>query len=215
MKPLTVPGQARALAIVAALLVAAIVVTACGGQTTATIRPSASLLEVEFTQRPTRTPPSSSATGTVAPPTAEPTFLDLPVGWDDAFCQVFGVTVIAQELIIDIERAIEEENVRDARGLSRDLRDTAEEATVLLADVSDWDPAADAKLELTTLIDLYTRAAAEYVTTYAEESRPALRRARALRKQVQQATPAANEAFADLAGMGIECGDLALQLEQF
>lgn len=204
-------GRAPSVAGALALCLAVTGLAGCGEAST-TIRPSASLAEIQFTPRASRTP--------VAPvesdePTEAPTLPAIPVGWDDAFCQLFGSVVIAQELLIDIERAIQEDNVRDARGLSRDLRETAGETTELLADVPEWADAADITEAMAGLTDLYTRAGDEYVATYAEESRPALRRARALRKQVGEATPGVNQMLADLTDMGISCGDLALQLEQF
>jgi hypothetical protein len=204
-------GRARPALGVISLCLALTGLAGCGEATT-TIRPSASLAEVQFTPRASRTPalPVESVE-----PTEEPSFLAIPVGWDDAFCQLFGSVVIAQELIIDIERAIEEDNVRDARGLSRDLRETAGETTELLADVPVWDEAADITEAMAGLTDLYTRAGDEYVAAYAEESRPALRRARGLRKQIGDATPGVNGMLTDLTDTGVSCGDLALQLEQF
>jgi hypothetical protein len=171
-------------------------------------RPSASLLEVQFTPQPTST---TSATGE---PTSEPTFISLPVGWDNAFCGVFADVVVAQELVIDIERALDEENLKDAKGLARELRDTTADATTLMADLPHWDPATDVTAKIATLIDLGGRAAAEYGTFFTDESRSALRRARALRKDIENATPAANEALAGLANLGIECEGFPLVLEK-
>ncbi len=173
------------------------------------LRPSASLLEVEFTPQATRD------AGSTDEPTQAPTFLSLPVGWDNAFCGVFADAVIAHELVIDVERALEEENVRDARGLARDLRDIAADATALLADLPAWDPGAPATLELAALIDLGGRAGAEYGTFFADETRAALRRARNLRNEMADSTPAANEEFAALADLGITCEGLPLRLEEF
>lgn len=177
-------------------------------QPRSTPRPSASLLDVEFTPQPTRTVRASAA------PTASATFVGIPVGWDDAFCDVFSDAVVAQELIIDIERAIEEENLRDARGLARDLRDTTADATELLTGLPAWEPATEAMAEIAALIDLGARAGAEYGTYFTEETRNALRRARALRNDLATRTPQANEALAGLASLGIACGALPLQLEQ-
>ena len=103
---------------VLASLAIVLTVTAVGcDEPASSARPSASLLEVEFTPRATLSAAESDE------PTAEPTFVAIPVGWDDAFCSIFADVVVAQELAIDIERALEEENARDARGLARDLRD--------------------------------------------------------------------------------------------
>jgi len=194
-----------ALAGVLVLLVS-IVAGACDSPRSS-LRPSASLLDVEFTPQPTRTSESSEE------PTEAPTFVSLPVGWDNAFCSVFADAVVAQELVIDVERALEEENFRDARGLARDLRDITADATALLADLPEWEPAAQATLEIATLIDLGGRAGTEYGAYFADDAR-ALRRARNLRREMLDGTPAANEALAELADLGIVCEGQPLVLEQ-
>lgn len=199
----------RTVAIAAALAVALGGLAACS-EVRSTARPSASLAEVQFTQQPPRT---AVATGETFEPTEEPTFISLPVGWDDAFCAVLSGAFISQELIIDVERALAEENFRDARGLARDLRDTAAETTALLTELTEWEPAADVTAILVTMIDLDLRAGTEYGAYFTEESRNALRRARALRRDVFDATPLANELLADMAALGITCGDLPLRLE--
>ena len=209
IRPLSATAVLRRLTVLAVVAVALGGLLACE-EARSTLRPSASLLDVEFTLQPTRTP---AATASVEP-TEEPTFISLPVGWDDAFCTIFSDAFIAQELIIDIERALEEANVRDARGLARDLRDTAADATTLLADLPVWEPATAAVASIASLIDIDARAGAEYGTYFTDDSRNALRRARALRREVEDQTPAANEVLAELAALGITCGDLPLQLEQ-
>ena len=195
------------------LVICAVALAACDSPS-ATLRPSASLAEVEFTPRSSRTPPGPRTTGGPTP-TSVATFVSLPVGWDDAFCNAFGFTVVAQELVIDVERALEEQNLRDARGLARDLRDAAASATSVLTDLPAWEPAADATAEVTALIDLGARAGEEYGTYFNDGTRNALRRARDLRREIQQRTPQANDALAGLADVGIECGSLALVLEEF
>ena len=142
-----------------------------------------------------------------------PTFISLPVGWDNAFCAIFADAVVAQELVIDVERALEEEALRDARLLARDLRDTTAEATTLLAGLPDWEPGARATLEIATLIDLGGRAGAEYGAYFGEDLR-ALRRARNLRREIANQTPGANESLAGLAELGIICEGLPLVLER-
>lgn len=196
-----------ALAALAAIV--AIGVIACD-EPRSSLRPSASLLDVQFTQQPTRDPVSSEE-----PSSAAPTFLSLPVGWDNTFCAVFADAVVAQELVIDIERALDEQNLRDARGLARELREITTDASTLLADLADWDPGAPAALELAALIDLGGRAGVEYGTFFTDESRAALRRARSLRREIGDATPAANAEFAALAELGITCNGTALVLEEF
>ena len=197
-----------AASLVALAAVVAIGVIACD-EPRSSLRPSASLLEVEFTPRATLEPGSS------VEPSEAPTFLSLPVGWDNTFCAVFADTVVAQELVIDVERALDEANLRDARGLARELREITTDASTLLADLADWDPGAPAALELAALIDLGGRAGAEYGTFFADDSRAALRRARTLRREIGDATPAANEEFAALAALGITCEGTPLALEEF
>ena len=197
-----------AISLVALAAVVAIAMIGCD-EPRSSLRPSASLLEVEFTPQASREP------GSTFEATEAPTFLSLPVGWDNAFCAVFADVVVAQELVIDIERALDEENVRDARGLARDLRDIAADATTLLADLPDWDPGAAATLEVAALIDLGGRTGAEYGAFFTDETRNALRRARNLRREMGDATPAANGEFAALADLGITCQGIPLRLEEF
>lgn len=202
------PGRPMATLLAALAAVVAIGVIACD-EPRSSLRPSASLLEVEFTPQASRDP------GSTEEPTEAPTFISLPVGWDNAFCAVFADAVVAQELVIDIERALDEENLRDARGLARELREITADAAALLADLPDWDPGAPAALELAALVDLGGRAGEEYGTFFTDDSRAALRRARKLRREVGDATPAANEAFATLADLGITCEGIPLRLEEF
>ncbi len=197
--------RAVLLALVAAL---ALAVVACDEPRSST-RPSASLLDVEFTPQPTSTAESSGE------PTEAPTFVSLPVGWDGAFCAVFAEAVLAQELVIDVERALDDGDVRDARGLARELREVTAEVTTLLADLPDWDPGQQATLEVAALIDLGSRSGDAYGTYFVDGSRQALRRARTLRREISKATPGANENLAELEGLGITCEGLALKLEEF
>lgn len=201
------PRNRPQLALVGALAVlAALVAGACDAPGSSP-RPSASLLEVEFTPQPTRSAGSSDE------PTEAPTFIGIPVGWENAFCSIFADAVVAQELVIDVERALEEQDFRDARGLARDLRDITADAAALLADLPDWDPASQATLEIAALIDLGGRAGSEYGTYFAGDVR-ALRRARNLRREMLNGTPAANEALAELVDVGIVCEGQPLVLEQ-
>ena len=190
------------------VVVAVFGIAACD-EPASSLRPSASLLDVEFTPHATATPQSTDE------PTTEPTFISIPVGWDNSFCAVFANVADAHELIIDVERAIAEENVRDAKGLARDLRAAAADATTLIADVDDWEPGMAAKNEMAVLIRLYGRAGDEYGTAYTDESRAAMRRARGFRRDVANETPAANEALAGLTEIGITCDGLPLVLEEF
>lgn len=206
--PGTVTGRAGRL--VAVLMAAVAVVVAACDEPSSTTRPSPSLVEVQFTPR------STAGTGPGSPaPTDDATFVSLPVGWDDAFCEVFSDAVVAQELVIDVDRALDEENFRDARALARELREVTADAAAGLAELPAWEPASDATAAIASLVDLGARAGAEYGTWFADQdARNALRRARALRRQVAAETPAANDALAELAGVGITCTGLELVLEQ-
>ena len=109
---------------------------------------------------------------------------------------------------------IDEENPSDARGLARDLRDITADAQGLTEGLPEWDDAEDVTAELTALLDLYGRTAAEYLAYFNEET-GTLRRARNLRRQIGRATPGANESFAELETLGIACDDQPLVIEEF
>jgi hypothetical protein len=167
------------------------------------------LVEIDFT------PPPSPASGSSEEPTVEPTFISLPVGWDNAFCAVFADVQVAQELVNDVQRALDEEAIRDARALATELRDITADAATLMADLPDWDPAADANLEISAMIDLGSRAGTEYGDYFTTEERGALRRARNLRRDIANNTPATNVRLGELAELGISCEGLELRLEEF
>lgn len=173
-------------------------------------RPSPSLVEIDVSR-----PPSTATAEPSATPAAEPTFLEIPVGWDNSFCGILADAVLAQELVIDIERALDEENVRDARLLARELRDVTADAAGLLGQVPAWDTGADAIQRLGVMIDLGTRAAEQYDIAFDQESGRALRRARGLRRDIGRETGATNEALANIANLGISCDATPMQLETF
>jgi len=199
----------RWLSMLAVALCVAVVAVGCDAGRSSP-RPSASLLEVEFTPQPTETPESTGE------PTGEPTFVSLPVGWDDAFCAVFADAVDGQQLVIDVERAVGEENFRDARGLARDLREVSADGTTLLADVPAWDEGKPAVDAITELIALHVQAGDAYGSALGNNPpRNALRDARRIRKQVGTKTPPANAALADLAALGIACEGYDMHLEEF
>jgi hypothetical protein len=202
-------AAARLLSLVALAICVAVASAACDAGRSSP-RPSASLLDVEFTPQPATTPESTDE------PSAEPTFISLPVGWDNAFCAVFADAVDGQQLVIDVERAIGEENFRDARGLARDLREVSADGTTLLADVPEWDQGKPALDSITELIALHVQAGDAYGSALGNNPpRNALRDARRLRRQIGTKTPAVNDALADLAALGIACEGYDLQLEEF
>ncbi len=193
-------------------LIVVLLIAACGG-TSGSPRPSPSLVELDFTPQPTATG-TPSAPGSPSP-SASPraSGAERPEGFDAAFCTMFAEARIAQELIVDIERALDEGATRDARGLARELRQVAQNATVLIDEIPTWDEAAEALLGVATLLDLGDRAAAEYDVYLAEDLRAALRRARGLRRDNGDAVPETNRALDALVEAGLACPDGPLTLE--
>ena len=121
----------------AALLAVVLIAGACGSGSPS---PRAS-------RSPAATTSPRASAGVVAtlgpPPTEAPSLPpqqapDWPDGWDAAFCTAFEEVVIAQELAVDIGRALAEENTADARALASELITTTESATALLGDVTGW-----------------------------------------------------------------------------
>ena len=173
-------------------------------------RPSPSLVEIDVSR-----PPSTTAGDASATPAAQSTFVSIPVGWDNSFCGILADAVVAQELVIDIERALNEEAVRDARGLTRELRDITADAISLLAEVPAWDTGAAAIERLRLMVDLGSRVAEQYDMALDQQAESALRRARSLRREVGRETAATNEALVNIANVGIACEGTAMQLEAF
>jgi hypothetical protein len=206
-----VKGSHRSRSVVAWLLGVGLLATLAVGcdSPRSSARPSASLLEIDVSFAP-----SPSADSSVEP-TPQQTFVSIPVGWDNSFCGVLADAVIAQELVIDIERALNEEAVRDARGLARELTDITADATGILAQMPAWDTGADATAKLAALIDLDTKAAEQYGLAFQEQSDNALRRARGFRRDVGRQTPDVNAALAALSQQGISCDPTPMQLETF
>jgi hypothetical protein len=203
------PRRATALCLVTALI--AVLALGCD-QPRSSARPSPSLVEIDVSR-----PPSNTAAAQSAEPTTQSTFVSIPVGWDNSFCGILADAVVAQELVIDIERALNEEPpaVRDARGLARDLRDITADAATLLTQVPAWDTGANAIQRLGIMVDLGTKAAEQYNIVFDQQSENALRRARGFRRDMARETQATNEALASIANIGIACEGTAMQLETF
>jgi hypothetical protein len=199
-------SSTTALCLVASLV--AVFVLGCD-QPRSSARPSPSLVEIDVSRPPSTTAPASSTE-----PTPAATFVSIPVGWDNSFCGILADAVVAQELVIDIERALNEEDVRDARGLTRELRDITADATERLAQVPAWDTGAAVIERLGVMIDLGTKAAEQYAITFDQQSESALRKARGFRRDIGRETPATNEALTSIASVGIAC-DGPMQLETF
>lgn len=186
------------------------VVAACGGPS-GSPRPSASLIPLDFTPLPSTSLPSVAPTRTVPPST----LASWPVGWDVTFCTDFADVTVAHELVIDIERAIADENRTDAQGLANELAQTAPIASAEVTRMKDWLPAADLKTSLTTLLDLDTQAAAAYQSYFNDGAKAGLKQARQLRNQVRQAVPTTNDQLQRLADLGLSCPGADLKLETF
>jgi len=175
-----------------------------------TARPSASLLDLEFTPIPTQDPGSS-------PGTASPTPISgvWPVGWDVAFCTALTDTVVAHELAIDIQRALEDDARDDAIALTGELAETIPVATAAVGRIRDWEPATEVKADLTALLELDAAVATAYQRFFDEGGRQLNRAARQARNEVARAVPDANDNLAALADLGLSCPGTSLALEEF
>jgi hypothetical protein len=198
------------LAVGACLLVGAIVL-ACGSGTP-TARPSPSLVTLDFTPLPTNQLPSLTPSRT---PKATAITGSWPVGWDVAFCNAFADSTVAHELVIDIERAIADDNRTDAQGLANELAQTTPIASTEVTKLNDWAPAADVKTDLTTVLDLDTQAATAYQSYFNDDVKSALRQARQLRNQVSKQVGPINDALDALSAQGLSCPGTDLKLESF
>jgi len=176
---------------------------ACGETASSTVRPSPS-------PSATDAGPTEGATPR-ATPRATPA--PWPSAWDSEFCAAFTDLAVAQELVVDIPRALEEEATDDALALARELRQTAISAADLLETVPDWEPAQAARNEMAALLDIDGRIGRQYIRFLDEGRRPGLTRARELTEALLPILGAANEALADLADMGLECPPYDLSLE--
>lgn len=196
----------------AALLVVVVIAGACGSGSpspratrspAATTSPRASVGVV-----PTLGPPPTEAPS--LPPQQAP---DWPDGWDAAFCTAFDQVVVAQELAVDIGRALAEEDRADAQALAAELIATTEAATALLGEVTGWEDAEALVGRLTSLLDVGGRIGRQY-RRYLAEDRPAgLDRANELIGEMRPMVDEARARLADLASAGIQCPGHELTIE--
>jgi hypothetical protein len=126
---------------------------------------------------------------------------------------MFGEAVIAQQLIVDVQRALDEGSTRDAKGLAHELSDTATHAAQLLEALPAWAAGQAATVAIATLLNFGSRAGDAYSSYFAHGAASDLRQARNLRRQDGNSVPIANDELAQLAAAGLRCGDTALQLE--
>jgi len=212
MAPAIAPRRRRPTAwlVASALLVGAIVV-ACGSGTP-TARPSPSLVTLDFTPPPTSGLPSLLPTHSPGRTTLNGGW---PVGWDVTFCTDFADATVAHELVIDVERAIADENPSDALGLANELAQTAPIASTEITRMKDWEPAAQLKTDMTAMLDLDTQAAAAYQSFFNDGVKTALKQARQLRSQVGKQVAPINTELQALADMGLACPGTDLKFETF
>jgi hypothetical protein len=196
------------LGMLASLLCA--VVIACDAPS-GTARPSPSLVDLDFTPLP------SLAPNETAQPSESPTAVAgaWPVGWDVAFCTGLTDTVVTHELVIDIQRALDDDVREDAVALTSELADTLPIAMPAVARIRDWEPAAQVKADLTAMLELHATVAAAYQAWFDEGGRRLGREARQARQQVARAVPPTNESLAELADLGLTCPGTNLRLEEF
>jgi hypothetical protein len=199
------------------LLVVLVVATGCSG-TSATARPSASLITLEFSPVPTTGASGAPSASGVAPsrgPTGSALAPSWPVGWDVSFCTAFADTTVAHELVIDIERAITDNSRTDAQGLANELAQSAPPADNEVKRLKDWASAADVKTSLTALLDLDTQVATAYQGYFNGNVKTGLHDARQLRTQVSKQVGPINTQLAALAALGVTCPGTTLALEKF
>lgn len=187
------------------ILVALVASVAACESASRTPRPSQSLIVLEFTPRPSGTISASASPGTSQG--------GWPLGWDASFCDMFVQAVDAQQLLVDVERALDEGANRDARLLADELIQSASTAADAIAVLPEWSGATATLIAIAGLMDLGERAGAEYHAWFANGRKAALRRARVLRSENGTQVPGANESLADLGGAGLTCQDMPLVLE--
>jgi hypothetical protein len=187
------------------LFVLAVALIGCEGTGARTPRPSPSLTILDFSPQP------SGTTGASPSPGAQ--VGGWPVGWDGAFCAMFMQAVDAQQLLVDVERALDEGANRDARLLADELIVSAGGATDAIAALPEWPDATATVIAVAGLMDLGERAGTEYHAWFANGRQAALRRARDLRLENGSQVPGANAGLDDLADAGLTCQELPLVLE--
>jgi hypothetical protein len=193
------------------LLVVVAFLIGCGGSS-ATVRPQQSLAIVDYSPLPTLAAVRPSA---IPSPHGSALAPSWPIGWDVSFCTAFADLTVAHQLVIDIERAISDNNRTDAQGLSNELAQTGPVASDEVTGLKDWEPAAELKTQLTNILDLDVQAAHAYQSYFNDDVKTALKQARQLRTQVSKAVDPANAQLQQLAALGLRCPGQNLTLETF
>jgi hypothetical protein len=172
-----------------------------------TPRPSPSLITLQFTPQPSK---SSAPSATPGPSQQVGGW---PLGWDEDFCAMFTQAVDAQQLLVDVQRDIQDGNTKDAKQLANELTQTANSAQAAAGTVPDWADGNATVVVIAGLMDLASRAGTEYQAFFSSDKQAALRRAKDLRAQNGQQVPDANTDLAGLADKGLACQDTPLVLE--
>ena len=188
------------------VLVALIASVAACDSAARTPRPSPSLIILDFSPRPSGTATASASPGTSV-------VARWPLGWDASFCAMFSQAVDAQQLLVDVERAMADGDNHDARLLADELTQSATGAEDAIAAMPEWSDAMTTLIAIAGLMDLGSRAGIEYHAWFADGKRAALRRARDLRTENGTQVPGANQGLADLAEAGLACQIMPLVLE--
>lgn len=170
-----------------------------------TPRPSSSLIVLQFTPQPSRSSGPTASPGASHAP--------WPTGWDASFCATFSQAVDAQQLLVDVQLDIDDGKNHDARLLTDELIQSAGAATDAIAAMPDWAGGQPVVVGIAGLMDLASRAGTEYHAWFAKGKRAALERATNLRLENGGQVTAVNGDLADLAGMGLSCGAIPLELE--
>jgi hypothetical protein len=126
---------------------------------------------------------------------------------------MLAMAVDAQQLLVDVQRDIDDGKRHDARLLADELTQVAHEATDLIGALPEWPDGQPAVVAIAGLMDLGARAGAEYHAWFANRKQAALRHARQLRTENGGQVPEANADLAELAAAGLGCGDTPLELE--
>lgn len=166
---------------------------------------------------PTDDPVTPPPTAALRPPTAAPTIptsRNWPRGWDTDFCAAFSEVVIAQELAVDVGRALDEDARDDALALANELSGTSTAATEMLAELPEWRPAQELVERLTTLMDLGQRMGRHYRRYIEEDRQRSLERAQGFGADMGPVVDAALAELDELAEEeGLSCADQEFALE--
>lgn len=120
---------------------------------------------------------------------------------------------MAQQLVVDVPRALAEDEPEDALALARELRATALRARELIEAVPAWARAQPALAEMDRLADMGSRVGRFYVRFLDEGRRPARARAQDLTADMPPVVDEVHSSLDDLAALGLHCPPFGLNLE--